>query len=108
MSKKYGIFENIGAGLAYVDFADAKPESSYYNLIETFDTREEAEDYIEKKKKETTIWAVFFDLGAAEGFVSEENDYSGNWRGNKYPHYTLEGEFDTEEEAENYLQSLLE
>jgi len=32
---------------------------------------------------------LFADAAAGKSFISEESDYSGNWRGSKYGFYSL-------------------
>ncbi len=46
------------------------------------------------------IYAVFEDCAAGTGFISAEDNLSGNWRGSKYGHSSLVAKFDTREAAE--------
>lgn len=59
-----------------------------------------------------TIWAVYFNRPAWEGFVSAEDGLSGNWRGSKYGHFDLVAEYseaehlDAEDRAGQHLEDL--
>lgn len=102
LQKCFGVFENDGEGEVYIKIilADDPMQDGYFSCDRLFDTREEAEKYIEEEIKKSTVYAVFFDNVSDEWFISEEHCYSGNWRGSKYPHYTLIKECKTKEEAE--------
>lgn len=102
LQKCFGVFENDGAGEVYIKIilADDPMQEGYFSCDRLFDKREEAEQYIEEEIKKSTVYAVFFDNVSDEWFISEEHCYSGNWRGSKYPHYTLIKECKTKEEAE--------
>lgn len=52
-----------------------------------------------------TVFCVFENRPAWEAFISEEDGLSGNWRGSKYGHFSLTGEYDDREDAENHLKS---
>lgn len=70
-------------------------------------TKEECEKYIDDLAKNTVRYAVYYDRAAGEGFTSEENATSGNWKGSKYGgHASYITDFATEEEASDYLRGM--
>ena len=114
----YFVVENTGAGEAWInsvsleeykngDFTYQEIQGSHGSVVFETENYEEAEKYIEDAIERTKVFAVFFNNAANEGFVSEENCFSGNWEGSKYGHSSCYGKFDTEEEAYNYLEQLL-
>jgi len=105
----YGLFVNYAAGEEYIIPIDEKTprQDGYFSCIAEFPTRSTAEAYVERMRKESEVFAVFFNHAAGEGFVSVEDCFSGNWRGSKYGHYSLIGEYKTEEEANRALDELM-
>lgn len=53
-----------------------------------------------------TTYAVFWNNGAASGYVEAVNGLSGNYRGSGHFPYTCVGECPTREEAESMLMKL--
>ena len=75
LQKCFGVFENDGAGEVYVKIilADDPMQEGYFSCDRLFDTREEAEKYIEEEIEKSTVYAVFFDHTSDEWFISEEH-----------------------------------
>jgi len=70
-------------------------------------TEQEALAAVEAYREKTTVYCVFFNRPAWEGFVSKENATSGSYRGWKYGRgYNLCGEYRTEEEAKGKLREI--
>lgn len=97
----FGLYVNHAAGEYRILPVDENTprQFGYFSCVEEFPTWEEAEAKARKLREETSVFAVFFDHAAGEGFVSVEDCFSGNWRGSKYGSYSLIGEYKTEEEA---------
>jgi len=104
----FGIFINRAAGDYYIQemHSDTPLQDGYYHCVESFPTEQEAKDCIAQYREQTAIYCVFFNRPAWEGFVSQEDNFSGNWRGSKYNYYNLCGEYKTEEEAKSRLTEL--
>lgn len=100
------VWEDSAAGTAFISPAeDGRPDSHSCEVFKG--SYEDCKDYVKRMKQETVRYAVFFNGPADEGFISKENMYSGNWRGNKYGnHYSYMGDFETYGEALTYLESL--
>jgi hypothetical protein len=105
----YGLFVNYAAGEHFIQViaADELRDVGYFTCIAEFETWEEAEAKVQEMREESKVFAVFFNHAAGEGFVSVEDCFSGNWRGSKYGHYSLIGEYKTEEEANRALDELM-
>jgi hypothetical protein len=86
-----------------------RPEAPgpHFNLAGEFKTIKAAREEVGRIIAESTVYVVFFDDTANTGFVSEESDLSGNWRGSRDYPFRCVAEFDTEAEAEDYLKSLI-
>jgi len=104
----FGIFENHAAGEYYIAELEGDDcrQDGYFTCYQEFSTEKEAKQYITERKEETTVYAVFYDYPAGEGFVSRENCYSGNWKGSKYGYSNYQNDFKTEEEAIIYLNEI--
>lgn len=112
--KKFIIMINGSAGDAYITETDncsgIVKDGFYEQYHKQFPSFEEAEKEYQVLKG-PSVWAVFIDRVSGIGFVSEENNFSGNWKGSKYARGTpeLNGRFDyynnypTKEEAEKSL-----
>lgn len=103
---EYLVIENPPAGEVQIVHADNYTRNRYphWHVVYEADTYEEAEEYIEERKRSTIRYAVYFNRPAGEYMITEENDYSGNWRGSKYGHFTFQADFETYEEAEKYVE----
>ena len=104
----FGIFENHAAGEYYIAELEGDDcrQDGYFTCYQEFSTEKEAKQYITERKEETTVYAVFYDYPAGEGFVSRENCYSGNCKGSKYGYSNYQNDFKTEEEAIIYLNEI--
>jgi len=51
-------------------------------------------------------YAVFFDRTDCDGFITQEDQWSGNWKGSKYGRNAFCGEFDTMKEAQKFLEDM--
>ena len=105
----FGIYVNHAAGEHFITeiCEDTPNQLGGFSRIAEFAAREEAEAHVQKMREESKVFAVFFNHAAGEGFVSVEDCFSGNWRGSKYGHYSLIGEYKTEEEANRALDELM-
>lgn len=67
----------------------------------TFDTFRAAWDAVEKVRKSTQVWVLFWNRASWKGFVSLEDTRSGNWKGSKYARFgvSIWGEYPTEVDA---------
>jgi hypothetical protein len=80
---------------------------AHFDLVDEYDSEEDARDAVWQIKSNSTVYAVFFDGSTNRGYVSREDDLSGNWRGSRdYPYWCM-AEFISEDEAEAYLADLL-
>ena len=106
----FGLFVNNAAGEYYIQQIreDDCRQDGYFTCYCEFSTEEEAKNYITERKEETTVYAVFYDYPAGEGFISQEHDYSGNWKGSKYGYSNYQNDFKTEQEARKYLDKINE
>lgn len=77
----------------------------HFTEVGLYDTPKQLQEAIEEQAG-PTVHAVFFSQSSGEGFVSEENNLSGNWRGTKYPGHGLMGEYPTSEETDAQLDTL--
>jgi hypothetical protein len=89
----------------YTDMPEAP--GPHFNLAGEFETIESAREEVRRIIVESTVYAVFFDDTTASGYISEESDLSGNWRGSREHPFRCIGEFGTEAEAEAHLAALL-
>ena len=110
-NKSYALYINNAGGsyeiIEYELWEEIPRDRPYhYSLVDVFKTEEDAKAYVEEIKKETTCYAVFYDSARGEGFVSEEDDLSGNWQGSKYGYSTYMGNYGTEEEALEELRKI--
>ncbi len=101
--KYYQLFYNNAAGEYYTNQADTEEEASnpplsYFNEIGIFSDKEI--DKAIEDLRGPTVYAVFEDRSAGEGFISEEDNLTGNWRGSKYGYSSLIAEFPAREAAE--------
>ena len=104
----FGIFINRAAGDYYLQklYSSIPLQNGYYHCAQSFPTEQEAKDEIARVREKSTVYCVFFNRPEWEGFVSQEDDFSGNWRGNKYRYYNLCGEYKTRKGAEDRLAEL--
>ena len=91
-----------------------RTQEGHYTEVGLFDTQEELDAAIKEEEGEP-VFAVFENDPAGEVYWSEENNFSGNWRGSREGHANLVDEFKTQAEAEKdvvrrrkYFDSLLE
>jgi hypothetical protein len=80
-----------------------RTQYGHYTEVGLYDSKEELDKAIEELRGKP-VFAVFEDRAAGEVFWSEEDNLSGNWRGSKYGHANCVAEFDTEEEAKEYVK----
>ena len=97
------VWENRAAGEVHVG---DHPPGFHWDYLGEFNSEDDAEMYIQSLIAQTTVWAVFWDNGRWEGYVSQEHCYSGNYRGSGHYPYTYMGEYETRSEAEAALQRL--
>ena len=104
----FGIFENHAAGEVFIREleSDDPRQDGYFTCYDEFPTEQEAKNCISEREEETTVYAVFYNYPAGEGFVRQEHDYSGNWKGSKYGYSNYQNDFKTEEEARKYLDEI--
>ena len=107
-SFSYGIFVNNAAGDCYITKLSENDsrQDGYYTCHQEFDTEELAKQYITEREEQTKVFAVFFNRPAVDGFVRQEDCYSGNWKGSKHGYYNYVIDFPTEAEAQKYLDKL--
>lgn len=108
--KRYQIMYNSGAGAYYInewtddqlenwESSGYRTQEGHYTEFGLYNTKEELKIGLQELRGKT-VFAVFEDSAAGDVFWSAEDNVSGNWRGSKYGHASLIGEFDTQEEAE--------
>jgi len=104
----FGVFENHAAGEVFVRELESDDcrQDGYFTCYQEFSTEQKAKDYIIEREEETTVYAVFYNYPAGEGFISQEDDCSGNWKGSKYGHSSYQNDFKTESEARKYLDEI--
>jgi len=104
----FGVFENNAAGECFIRelTKDCSRQDGYFTCYQEFNTEELAKNYITEQEEQTKVFAVFFNRPAWEGFIRQENCYSGNWKGSKYGYYNYITDFPTETEAQKYLDEL--
>lgn len=102
------LWTDNAAGNYWVEKSNKRRPNCYADLEMQFCTKKEAVKYVESWQRNSTVYCVFFNRSAWDGYVSEENDLSGNWRGSMHGHYNLAGEFKTKKEAYDYLDSFFE
>jgi len=80
---------------------------SHYNLHSEYPSRIAAEAEVEKIKKDTSCFVLHVNNTEGVGIITEENDFSGNWRGSKYgSRYMYSGEFTTYGQALDSLEGM--
>ena len=106
----YGVFENGAAGEVFVrELSENDPrQDGYFTCYEEFTSEQKAKNYITEREEETTVFAVFYNYPAGEGYIRQEDDYSGNWKGSKHSYYNYVEDFKTREKAENCLNEINE
>ena len=106
----YGIFENNAAGEVFIRELeqDDPRKNGYFTCYSEFTTEAEAKNYIIEREEESKVFAVFYNYPAGEGFISQENCFSGNWKGSKYGYSSFQNEFNNEQEARKYLDEINE
>lgn len=113
-TQKYQLLHNVAAGEYYVnewteeeldDWENSgyRTQEGYYNEVGLYDSKEELEKAIEDLRGPDTF-AVFEDRAAGEVYSSKEDNLTGNWRGSREGHANLVAEFDTQEEADKFVQ----
>jgi hypothetical protein len=100
--KMWNLYIHVPAGEYVITQDDTCP--AWYNFEAEYKTEGEAYAAIEERCISSSVWAVFFDTPTRDGYVSQENDFTGNWKGSGRQPYTCVGEFDTETEAKAYLK----
>ena len=84
-----------------------RSQEGHYNEVSICFSQEEVEIELEGLKGKT-VYAVFEDSPSGNVFDSEENNLSGNWRGNKYGHFSCIAEYKYREDAELHVKELRE
>lgn len=103
---KYVLVQDVGAGSARVITSEtANARGFHENYVDEFDTLAEAEAAREELRGQT-VYAVFWNRGEARGYVSAEDNLSGNWRGSRDGFYSCVSEHETQESAEMALSDL--
>ena len=104
----FWVFENKAAGEVFVRelTEDSPRQDGYFTCYQEFTSEKLAKQYITEQEEQTKVFAVFFNRPAWEGFVSQEDCYSGNWKGSKHGYYNYITDFPTEAEAQKYLDEL--
>ncbi len=74
-------------------------QKGYFSEVGLYETEAELEEAIEELRG-PVVYAVFENRPAGEGFISEEDNLTGNWRGNKYGYSSLIAEFPARKAAE--------
>ncbi len=111
---KYQLLYNGPAGEYYVNewteedldnWEDRGVRNQYghFNEVGMYDSKEELEKAIEELRG-PKVFAVFEDVAAGVVYYSEEDNLTGNWKGSREGHANFVAEFDTEEEAEEYVR----
>lgn len=101
----YQLMYNNAAGEYYTNNFDTEEEAldmpsqaGYFNEIGIFSDKEI--DKAIEDLRGPTVYAVFENRAAGGGFISEEDNLTGNWRGSKYGYSSLIAEFPAREAAE--------
>jgi hypothetical protein len=100
----FTLVQNIGAGYAKI-LRPGDQKRFHEDFVGEFETIEEAEEAYEQLRGKP-IFAVFWNNGAADGYVSQEDNLSGNWRGSRDGHYTCVAEQENQADADKVLASL--
>jgi len=104
----FGLFVNNATGEHYIQrmHEDTPDQDGHFTCRKEFPIEQEAKDYVVKIRKESTVYAVFYNRSANDGFVQAEDDLSGNWKGNKHGHYNYCGDYASREIASARLADL--
>ncbi len=105
-NKVYAVVQDIGGGTARI-LTGHQQKTFHETFIDAFETLEEAQCCFDSLTGQD-IYAVFTNYAEHNGFVSVENNTSGNWRGSKYGHYSVHSEHDNKESAEQALSKYLQ
>lgn len=106
---KYQLMVNGAAGDYYINSwteeeweAGIRNTEGFYNEVAVYDSKKELEKGIEDYRGEKRF-VVYTSLEGA--FYTEEDNFSGNWKGSKYPYATYYGDYNTKEEAKKIVNN---
>ena len=112
--KKYQLLYNTAAGEYYVkewtqqeiedwETSGYSLQEGHYSQIGLYDSEEALKKAIEELKG-PDIFAVFENRPAGIIYSSKEDGISGNWRGSREYPASLIAEFDSQEEADQFIK----
>ena len=96
---------NAAAG-DYEISENPEPADGHLTMAGEFETYLLAAEEVHRRCESSKVWAVFYDNASNTGFVHQENDLSGNWKGSKWhPHRWIKS-FKSFYAAEKFLSYL--
>lgn len=100
------LWVNASAGEYEIDNSPY-PFDSHFTIAGEFATYLDAAMEVRRRCESSKVWAVFYDDASNTGFVHQEDDFSGNWKGSKWhPHRWIKS-FKSFYAAEKFLACLL-